>query len=189
MSMINQRVCQFAGILTIFMTISATATVVLGFVNLGTFHTTEVKTTVGIWCGLVMFLHIFCGLMMMGTRNKIVGGLYFLVSLGCLGVCVAAIVFSEEYYNDFKMFADYNRQATANTFCDESKVDGQCSCFMNGKIQLMKGGFQFQMCPLIHFGEDLWLCIILMSAVNALFALIGASLIGFTAIVTNQGKN
>lgn len=44
----------YACVLTIGLAVSACATLVLGFINLGTFHTTQVKSHVGIWLGLIV---------------------------------------------------------------------------------------------------------------------------------------
>jgi len=54
MGFIHEGVAKATCVLTILIAISASCSLVLGFINLGTFHSTQVQSHVGIWVGLVV---------------------------------------------------------------------------------------------------------------------------------------
>eukprot|EP00111_Clytia_hemisphaerica_P023540 TCONS_00069354-protein len=173
MAFISNKVTGYACVLAILLAISACASLVLGFMNLGTFHSSEVKSHVGIWLGLIMFINIFTLLLVMGTRRFMVLSSSFIISIFCLGVCIVAIVFAIDYRNEFERFGNLNRQQVTGSYCEKPTTDDQCICYENQVPQQFKDGFKFQACPLIHTGEDMWLAMIVLAAINAFFSLGG----------------
>lgn len=165
-----------ACVVAIFATISATATLIIGFINMGTFHATYLKTSVGIWCGLLMFAHVFLGLLMLGSRSTTVGILYFLVNAACLPFMIYGSVVAYEHHDNFAEFRKYNE----NGLC--TVVEDNCRCSdRTGRFVFKNSAYTVPKCPLYSFGEDLWLTLFVLLIINAFWSLIGLAT-GFVSL-------
>jgi len=173
---LNLKVCRLACIIAIFATLTATVSLIIGFINMGTFHASYLVTSVGIWCGLLMFAHIFMGLLMLGSRKTTVGIFYFIVNVICLPFMIYGAIVAYEYYENFNEFRKHNE----NGLCRE--VDKKCRCSNTNGIFIFKNeNYTVTKCPLYSFGEDLWITLFIVTIVNAFWSLLGM-LVGFTSL-------
>ncbi|XP_057295604.1 uncharacterized protein LOC130624055 [Hydractinia symbiolongicarpus] len=170
--LLHKQICQATCVLAVFASIGATAAVVAGFINLGTFHGTSLKDSVAIWCGLLMFVHVFMGLMMMGTRHMYTAAIYILVNIVCLGLNVYGIFISYDYYDDFKAFREYHEKKNGGV-CSLPTLTSQCVCTVNGQPKSFKDGYSVSNCLLFSFGEDLWLSILIFLCFSTLMVIMG----------------
>lgn len=175
--LLNLKVCRLACIVAIFATITATVSLIIGFINMGTFHASYLETSVGIWCGLLMFAHIFMGLLMLGSRKTPVGIFYFVVNVVCLPFMIYGAIVAYNYYESFNEFRKYNEKG----MCREAENKCRCSNQANGVLVFKNENYTIAKCPLYSFGEDLWLTLFVMTIVNAFWSLFGL-VIGFTSL-------
>lgn len=174
--LLNLKVCRLACIVAIFSTLTATASLIIGFINLGTFHATYLEASVGIWSGLLMFAHIFMGLLMLGSRKPAVGIFYFIVNIICLPFMIYGAIVGYEYYNNFSEFRKYHETG----FCQQ--VEQRCRCSDSSGTFLFKNkDYTVTKCPLYSFGEDLWFALFVMIIINAFWSLVGLGA-GFTSL-------
>ena len=141
MGLLNLKVCQATCVIGVIASISAIASLILGFILMGTFHATYVHTCVGIWCGLLMFLHVITSGVMLGSRKYVAGILYIIANFVCLAFTVYGIIVAYDYFKSFSDYRKYNDEGA----CALKLGTCRCSPVKGG----MYGEFYFFIMPYI----------------------------------------
>jgi len=161
---LNLKVCRVVLGMAFPEILSGIGSMVVGFIVMSTFYATHLETTVGVWCGALMVLHVTAAILVYITRHYWISVIYICVSAACAALVIYGVILSYQYHGKFKEYDNFNE----NKLC--SIKERMCSC--TGELAF-DGHYAVTECSLYKTGEGLWLVIFILSIINAVFSLIG----------------
>lgn len=185
-ALVDKQVVRTGCIIAILAAATSIGSLILGFVSMGTFYTSSLYSSVGIWCGLLMMLHIITAIFLLGTRKLSVGVIYTLANIICLALLVYGVVIAYDYYDAFSRFKSFNDQG----LCSAKYEKCECIGITTTGVAVFKEGFAVSSCPLFSFGEDIWMMLVAFLILNAFWCVLGiiAGLVAFGAICSRRSE-